>query len=47
VNESGRKEGEKNEMQSGRRMAEKVEVGGYPDLRLVYESRTSMSYIQE
>jgi hypothetical protein len=46
VNESGRKEGEKKETQSGRRMAEKVEAGGYPELQPMYDSRTSTSLIK-
>jgi hypothetical protein len=46
VNESGRKEGEKKETQSGRRMAEKVGAGGYPELQPMYDRRTSTSLIQ-
>jgi hypothetical protein len=46
VNESGRKEGEKKETLSGRRKAEKVDAGGYPELQLMYD-RTSMSHIQQ
>jgi hypothetical protein len=45
VNRGGRKEEEKDERRSRRRMAEKVEVGGYPDLQPMYDG-TSPSWIQ-
>ena len=45
MRESGRKDGEKDVRQSRRRIAEKMEVGEYPDLQPMYD-RSSMSRIQ-
>jgi hypothetical protein len=47
VNGGGRMEGKNDETQSRRRMAEKVEVGGYPELRPVYDGRVLTPVIQQ